>query len=108
MNGATSTTDTPTRTATFIRAPRWGRGDMRLYRLSPPLSSEPWGDEPAKAYEYVIVSAAVVPYSGPETYIFGADADGKDVIDWSEMPGSYKGGLDHEAALRLAGYEVSR
>jgi hypothetical protein len=30
-----------------------------------------------KDQEYLIVSAAVVPYSGPETYIFRASKEGK-------------------------------
>lgn len=31
-------------------------------------------------------------YSGPETYLFPADADGR-VIDWNEIEGSYRGAL---------------
>ena len=47
----------------------------KLYRLSEPLVSH--GGE---RYEYVVVSAADVMYSGPETYIFGADENGE-VVD---------------------------
>ena len=57
--------------------------------------------------EYVVVSAADVMYSGPETYIFGADENGE-VVDWLELPGSFRGKLDHVAALEGAGYEVER
>ena len=71
------------------------RGDARLYRLTPPLDGD----------EYVIVSAADT-LDGPETYIFAADALAS-VIDWRELDGSYKGGLDHAQALRNAGYEVT-
>lgn len=57
-------------------------------------------------YTHVIVSATVVQFSGPETCIFGADLDEEDVVDWGELAGSFRGGLDHKYALQLAGYEV--
>jgi len=53
----------------------------------------------------VIVSAVVVFCSGPETYIFEADENGN-VVNWTELEGSYKGGLCHRRALENAGYEV--
>ena len=100
------------KTATFIKEAPDFRGDARLYAISPPLEGHSWDeDENGKyidtthQYEYVIVSATVVPFSGPETYIFGADATGK-VLGWLELRGSFKGGLDHEKALRGAGYEI--
>lgn len=71
-------------------------GDARLYRVDPPLGG----------YTHVIVSATVVQFSGPETCIFGADLDEEDVVDWGELAGSFRGGLDHKYALQLAGYEV--
>ena len=40
-----------------------------------------------------------------ETYIFPADEDGN-VLDWGELEGSYRGGMDHEEALHNAGYEI--
>lgn len=69
----------------------------KIYELDPP-------HEGAKT---VVVSAANVMFSGPETYIFAATKDGK-IKDgeWRELDGSYRGGLDHAEALRLAGYEV--
>lgn len=67
----------------------------QLYRLDPPL----------EGHEYVVVSAATV-LGEPETYIFAADPDGT-ITDWVELDGSFKGALDHEAALRGAGYEVA-
>ena len=76
----------------------------RLYRLTPPLASDEWSD--GGPYEYVVVSAVVVEYSGAETYIFGANEAGE-VVDWSELPGSFHGGLNHEAALTGAGYVVA-
>jgi hypothetical protein len=92
------TADQPT--ATLIRAGLPGTGDARLYRLSAPLT-----DDAGNPTEYVIVSATFALYSGPETYIFPANADGK-VTNWGELPGSFQGCLDHEAALGGAGYTV--
>lgn len=69
---------------------------QKHYRLDPPLDG---------IYADVVVSAADVPYSGPETFIFGANEKGE-ISDWGELPGSYRGGLDHEQALRNAGYTV--
>ena len=70
-----------------------------VYLLDPPMETA-FGTT-----EYVRVSAASVMFSGPETYIFASDADGE-VTDWAELDGSYRGGLDHEEALRVAGYKV--
>lgn len=58
-------------------------GDAALYKLD---------DD-----SYVIVSATVVPYSGPETLVFPATADGE-IADWGEIGGG-RGYLDHELAL---------
>jgi hypothetical protein len=73
---------------------RWV-GDAALYRVEPPH----------EGHEYVVVSAVVVPCSGPETYIFGCDSLGK-ASDFSALGGSFRGQLDHVAALSNAGYEV--
>ncbi len=73
--------------------PGYVRGDWRLYLTT-------GGPLPL----YVIVSAAEV-LGEPETYIFEADPLGN-VIEWIELEGSYKGGLDHEQALRRAGYMI--
>ena len=86
---------------------QYAGGDQRLYRLDPPIVKESWyEDDPEERYEYVVVSA-VVAYSGPETYIFPADKDGN-ITDWGELDGSYRGGMDHEAALANAGYTVTQ
>lgn len=86
-----------------------GQGDGRVYRLDPPLHGsrfdEGVGDYVKVPYEHVWVSAAVVPWSGPETYVFGCTPEGT-VLDWVELDGSFRGGLDHVRALRDAGYEV--
>lgn len=107
MPDQNSSSDT-SKTAAFVRRLSRGAGEMRLYRLSVPLPSNRGvdADAPHAHYEHVVVSATVVPYSGPETYIFGADSAGK-IIDWAELSGSYRGGLDHAEALRGAGYEVT-
>lgn len=54
---------------------------------------------------YVVVSAADVPYSGPETYIFPSNEKGT-ILKYTELPGSFRGALDHARALRNAGYVV--
>jgi hypothetical protein len=76
-------------------------GDARLFELVPRMS-----DANGAKHRHVVVSAAVAAFSGPETYIFPADASGK-VSDWGELEGSYRGGLDHAEALFGAGYEVA-
>lgn len=94
---------------------RWtkGRPDgvARVYRCDPPMPWRKYGVGEDRTAEYVIVSA--VPHvlvGDPETYIFPASIgpDGVDVDDWGELDGSYRGGMDHEEALRGAGYEVIR
>lgn len=107
---------TNTRTATFV-ARKDGNGEGRVYRCVPPMPAHDYGAEdghgrsdctgarPCFLTEYVWVSAAHVVFSGPETYIFPCNAEGE-VTNWGELPGSFKGDLDHEEALRGAGYEV--
>jgi len=81
-------------TATELRRLTGYNGDARLYRMTPPH----------KGHRYVIASAAAA-YGNHETYLFPADASGE-VTDWTELPGSLKGQLDHAAALEAAGYQV--
>lgn len=92
-------------TATFIKQIPGKRGDMRLYRVDPPMVGENYTDGSELSFDHVAVSAADVPFSGPETYIFGCDSEGKN-IDYLELDGSFRGGLDHATALRGAGYEI--
>lgn len=73
-----------------------GAGEKALYLC------EPGGPLP----QYVVVSAVVATFSGPETYIFEANEAGS-VVSWTELAGSFRGGLDHAAALRGAGYEIA-
>lgn len=80
--------------AEYIKTVRDDRHvNQRLYKCS---------GEPATLPEYVIVSAAVL---ANETYIFKANSNGE-VVSWSDLNGSFHGALDHERALRNAGYTV--
>lgn len=91
-------------TATEIRGKTEGKGtgEMRLFRLDPPMGDEYIDEGPI---EYVVVSATIAMFSGPETYIFPANEEGE-ITSWGELNGSYRGGLSHEAALANAGYTV--
>ena len=99
------------RIATFIKMIPSGSGTVqqRLYRLSHPLAPEQYDVDLGeyvpvdRGYGYIVVSASVIRYSGPETYIFGADEDGK-IVDWRELRGSSRGHLNHDLALSDAGY----
>lgn len=72
------------------------RGEAKVFEMEPPLEGE----------QHVVVSAVVVPYSGPETYIFGYDLTEGRVTNYGELEGSFRGGLNIGEALRNAGYEV--
>lgn len=92
----------------FVRKIEGWRGDAALYHLSEPVRAgfEPFGDEPddRPLTDYVIISAVIVDLSGPETYIFAATAEGKTFGPMAEMPGSFRGGLDHAEAIEGAGW----
>jgi hypothetical protein len=92
------------RTAKFIRDLDDFRGHAALYKLSTPLIHEGYDDVQTN-HSYVVVSSAHVPFSGPETYIFGANKHGE-VVNWSELEGSRRGVYSHADVLRKAGYEV--
>jgi len=83
------------KTATFVKNLKNFAGEAKLYKLSPPY----------RGWEFVVVSAAIAPFSGPETYIFGANEQGS-IMDWLELPGSFQGELNHNKALENAGYVV--
>lgn len=93
------------KTATFVRACPGFRGDARLYRLSEPMEWEDY--EGKRECECVIVSGVDAFGCGLETYIFPAREDSDEPLSWAELPGSFRGGIDHAEALRAAGYEVS-
>lgn len=101
-------------TATFVKGLSDMRGHASLYKLDPPLvvTDCDWNAEEAdrevlETHEYVVVSAVVVPFNGPETYIFPANAEGH-ITSWGELEGSFRGGLDHAEALKGAGYKIVR
>ncbi len=79
-------------------------GDARLYHVDGFIDYTDSNDRKLMT-RYIIVSAAIVPSSGPETFIFPADSDGN-VLSFDELEGSFKGDLDHEQALAYAGYDV--
>lgn len=92
--------------ATYIKDLEGFTGNAKLFKVDPPMEyNKPWDDEdpPANKTEFVVVSAANVMMSGPETYIFPSDENGH-VISWGELDGSYRGGLSHSEALSGAGY----
>jgi len=97
------------KTAKFVRQIEGFRGDARLYCLSESVEYGEWDKEKEeridKTTSYVVVSAVVAPFPGPETYIFPASEDGG-VLNWSELEGSFRGGLDHVKALGRAGFGV--
>jgi hypothetical protein len=70
---------------------------QKLYRLS---------DQDLSETGYVVVSAVVAPITGPETYVFSANETGE-ILDFSELEGSIRGVMDHEASLSAAGYTLT-
>lgn len=98
-------------TATFVkRLTESFTGDARLYKLSQPIEYQDWDSEKedyvTKSSEYVVVSAASVPFSGPETYMFPSDSEGH-ITDWGEIGASQKGHVSHETVLQESGYEMA-
>jgi len=69
--------------------------EQRVYRCDPPLDGS----------EYVCVSAVNAMFGGPETYIFSCTKEGH-ITGWGELTGSFRGELNHEKALKNAGYEI--
>ena len=89
------------KSAVAVKNIKEAKGRACLYKLS----------EPLVGYEYVVVSAArdhKDNYNNMigETFIFGSDQTGK-IKSFLELPGSYKGGLDHQKALNDAGYDIN-
>lgn len=84
------------------------KGDARMYSLDVPVKYKTWQGDEEREFEtkFVIVSAIHDIITGvPETYIFPVNVVGK-ILDWGELHGSYRGGLEHAQALRNAGYEI--
>lgn len=72
-----------------------GNAHAKIYQTDPPL----------EGHEFVRVSKAVVPLTGPETYVFACSAEGE-ILDWRELEASRWGEYTHEEILEGAGYEV--
>ena len=83
-------------TARRVRALRGFRGTAWLWCLSEPADVG-YGTQPIVA-EWIVTSSADVPYSGPETYAFASDPNGK-VQCWTELPGSERGRVTHETVI---------
>lgn len=94
------------KTAQFVKTLPGFTGTAKLYKLDPPMQITDWDDKIIGEAEYVVASATVAMFSGPETYLFPSTAKGE-IVGWSELRGSYRGGLDHTHALNGAGYEVA-
>lgn len=90
-----------TKTAKFVREIVSKRAVQRIYRVDPPVA---FADDPSRSSRYVLVSATVVPITGPETLAFPCDKDGY-VLSWIDVFGRC-GTLSHEQVLREAGYAL--
>lgn len=58
-----------------------------------------------EGHKYVITSASNVEFTGPETYMFAADEKGN-IVDWCELPASYRGELDHKKCFENINYKI--
>lgn len=103
----------PLNTAIELSTRTSGTGAIQKhYKLDPPMKGQGYEEDgTAMVYQFVVVSA-VVPFADlgfndlkPETLIFAANEEGK-IVDFMDLEGSYRGGLDHEVALQNAGYTV--
>lgn len=56
-------------------------------------------------HKYVITSVSNVQFTGPETYMFAADEKGN-IINWGELPGSYRGELNHQKCFENLDYKI--
>lgn len=92
------------KTATFVKdLSNKFTGRAFLFKISPPMKS--WSEKKFEYWRYVVVSAVVAPFSGPETYIFPADKEGN-VDCWLELDGSQRGTMSHREVLEDLGYVV--
>ena len=55
--------------------------------------------------KYVVTSVSNLARLGEETYMFAADEQGN-IIDWSELEGSYRGEQDHHNCFKNIGYST--
>ena len=95
------------KTATFIKWLTDWRGHAALFKLSEPAQVD-WyleEDEEPTYTDYVVVSGVVAFLGEAETLIFPADKEGE-VPSMTEMPGSFRGSIDHDKALEGLGYQA--
>jgi len=95
------------RTATFVRTIQGFRNRAELFRLSEPVTVAKPGDTRTTLFVIVSAIAWTADFRVPETFVFPADESGQ-VIDWDELPGSFRGACDIDRALRAAGFDVIR
>lgn len=64
---------------------------------------------PHQGHKFVIVSSVsfCFDHKGPETMIFGANAD-CEIVDWCELQGSERNTVSHRQVLRNAGYTFGK
>lgn len=92
------------KTAVHVRRLEDWMSDAALYELSEPVEWEDYETETTHRTKFVVVSAVVAPFTGPETLIFPADESGE-THNMVDLAGSQRGTLSHYEALRAAGYE---
>jgi hypothetical protein len=80
--------------AIFIKDFKTHFGNAKLYKMNPAY----------EGHDFVRASAANVPYSGDEVYLFPSDEKGN-ISDFGELDGSYRGGLDFSKVIKDIGYE---
>lgn len=74
-------------------------GTQVLWKLSEPYVVRDWNGKVKTTTSYVVTSATIVPGSGPETYIFPADSAWSLSPRPTELPGSFRGDLNHLDAI---------
>jgi hypothetical protein len=95
------TQTTTHKTAKFIKTLSYFRGEAKLFQVKPKVK---FCDK--RRTSFIVVSAITLPLDGPETYIFPSDSKGY-VLNWKELPGSFKGACNVLQALQNAGYVVT-
>lgn len=84
------------------RLPYNGVAEQILWKVTPAVRYTEIGSDEKIETSFVVTSATVAVFSGSETYIFPANASGE-ILNWMELPGSYRGELDHERAIKNVG-----
>ena len=91
------------KTATFVRELEW-MSDAALYKLSQPVSFHRLASEEEETTGYVIASAVVAPFSGPECLVFPANEKGE-AYNMIEI-GGQRGTMSHAEVLGAMGFEI--